>query len=77
MLQELKNPGGNAFMEREALTAIWFVVVLVTGARTRFGEEIMAVLLEVWTVEALPSASAFEIVWELSQLQSEANGTEL
>ena len=47
MLQELKNPEGKAFMEREASTAIWFVVVLVTGARTRFGEEIRAVVLEV------------------------------
>ena len=25
MLQELKNPEGKAFMEREASTAIWFV----------------------------------------------------
>ena len=47
MLQELKNPEGNVFMEREESTAIWFVVVLVTGTRTRFGEEIRAVLLEV------------------------------
>ena len=29
MLEELKNPEGNVFMERKASTAIWFVVLLV------------------------------------------------
>ena len=49
MLQELKNPEGNAFMDRESSTAIWFVVVHVTlgaiRALTRFGNEIRAMLL--------------------------------
>ena len=47
MLQELNNPEGNAFMEKEASTAIWFVVILVTGAKTRLSEESRALLLEV------------------------------
>lgn len=67
MLHELKNPEGNAFIERELFTAMLFEVVVHVRAGAGaevFEGEITVVVLELSALEELPFPRAFDMVSE-------------